>query len=139
MSAYPIDWYWQIGSDTSRYWSSKLAAYVAALPVGAGLTVINSEQSLADVLAVYGYLGPVPHIPDTIDLWILRTVLANKGYLTQVQTAIDNSTDLAIKNLWAYGYVTHRNSRFITALTNALGLTSAQVDQVFIAASNVIG
>ena len=60
MRAYdPTDWHWQIGDDETRYWSSAQGGYVEALPEGAGLTRIDSEDSLSGVLAVYGLPGPV--------------------------------------------------------------------------------
>jgi hypothetical protein len=53
----PFDWYWQV-AGRSDYWSSKAAAYVEALPGGAHLTTINTEEELSDVLRPYGLRGP---------------------------------------------------------------------------------
>lgn len=46
----PKDWHWCIGGNTKRYWSSKQAAYVDALPDDAGVTNIVSEDELWEVL-----------------------------------------------------------------------------------------
>lgn len=46
----PDNWFWTINGDTSRYWSSASAAYVAVLPENAGITNIDSEASLWGVL-----------------------------------------------------------------------------------------
>lgn len=54
----PHAWYWQVGDDETRYWSSTAGAYVTELPEGAGLTRIDGEQNLNDVLKVYGLSGP---------------------------------------------------------------------------------
>lgn len=54
----PHDWYWIVGGDESRFWSSAAGAYVEQLPEGAGFTRILSEAELDDVLAPYGLLGP---------------------------------------------------------------------------------
>lgn len=51
MSVYPSDWFWMIGNDESRYWSSAAAGYVDALPDGAGATRIASEAELWAVIA----------------------------------------------------------------------------------------
>lgn len=57
----PADWYWYVAGDTSRAWSSKSSAYVAAadVPSDAGTTSIDTEESLADVLRPYGLDAPL--------------------------------------------------------------------------------
>lgn len=47
------------------------------------------------------------------------------------------STDNALKNIWEYGNFADRNSAAINSLAVALGLTSEQVDQMFIDANNL--
>lgn len=47
----PNDWFWIVGNDESHFFSSKAAAYVDALPEGAGVTRIASEAELWEVLA----------------------------------------------------------------------------------------
>jgi CTP:molybdopterin cytidylyltransferase MocA len=54
----PFDWYWIVGGDDSRFWSSKAGAWVDEMPDGAGVTRIASEAELDEVLAAYGLLGP---------------------------------------------------------------------------------
>lgn len=46
----PKDWYWQIGDDSTRFWSSKDKAFVTELPDGAQPSRIASEVELYDVL-----------------------------------------------------------------------------------------
>ena len=60
----PYDWFWIVGGDESRYWSSATAAYVDVLPDGAGVTRIGSESELSAVLAVYGLRGPIVSVDD---------------------------------------------------------------------------
>lgn len=55
----PQDWYWIIGSDTSRAWSSAAGAYVTEWDLDR-VTRIDTEQSLSDVLRPYGLLLPAP-------------------------------------------------------------------------------
>lgn len=55
----PHNWFWIIGGDESRFWSSAAGAYVEVLPEDAGVTRIASEAELNDVLAVYGLPGPL--------------------------------------------------------------------------------
>lgn len=46
----PSNWFWSVGGDKSRFWSSAARAYVDKLPEDAGLTNIASEGELWDVL-----------------------------------------------------------------------------------------
>lgn len=61
----PYHWFWVVGGDLSRAWSSAASAYVVAYSMDR-LTYIDSESSLADVLAPYGLVGPVPWVPKTV-------------------------------------------------------------------------
>lgn len=54
----PTDWYWQIGSDTSKFYSSAAVGFVPSVPEGFTATRIGSQQELADVLIALGV--PVP-------------------------------------------------------------------------------
>lgn len=78
-----------------------------------------------------------PLVPGTIPLWAARTVLQQGNLLDAATTAVNQSTDLALKNVWEYGNFINRNSPAIQSLATALGLTSAQVDEMFIAANNL--
>ena len=55
----PKDWFWQIGEDASRFWSSASAAYVSQAP-GDQLTQIASEDELSEVLRPYDLEVPQP-------------------------------------------------------------------------------
>lgn len=51
MSTYDItDWYWIVGGDETRYWSSAADDWVTTLPPDAGVTRIDTEDSLKRVL-----------------------------------------------------------------------------------------
>jgi hypothetical protein len=47
----PENWFWKIGTDSGRWYSSAAAAYVTELPASAGVTTIGSEADLWAVLA----------------------------------------------------------------------------------------
>lgn len=51
MTSFPEDWFWIVGDDETRFWSSAAGAYVDTLPEGAGVTRIASEAELWAVLA----------------------------------------------------------------------------------------
>ena len=60
----PYDWYWIVGDDQSRAWSSRKMAYVSQWPANR-VTRIASEEDLDIVLRQHGLRGPVV-IPDDV-------------------------------------------------------------------------
>lgn len=81
---------------------------------------------------------PSNPIPQQVPMWAVRTVLQNDGLFDQAQALVEASTDNALKNVWEYGNFADRNSNAIATLSAALGLTSEQVDQMFIDANGLI-
>jgi hypothetical protein len=53
----PKNWFWVVGDDESRAWSSAQNAYVQSWD-SARMTRIASEQTLSEVLRPYGLRGP---------------------------------------------------------------------------------
>lgn len=84
------------------------------------------------------YVPPPPAIPQQVPMWAVRTVLQNDGLFDQADALVKASTDNALKNVWEYGNFADRNSNAIATLSAALGLTSEQVDQMFIDANGLI-
>jgi hypothetical protein len=80
---------------------------------------------------------PPTSIPQQVPMWAVRTVLQNDGLFDQAQALINETDDVALKNVWEYGNFADRNSRAISVLAIELGLTEAQVDQMFIDANNL--
>ena len=83
------------------------------------------------------YVPPPPAIPQQVPMWAVRTVLQNDGLFDQAQALINETDDVALKNVWEYGNFADRGSRAISVLAIELGLTEAQVDQMFIDANNL--
>lgn len=54
----PTDWFWIVGGDESRYWSSVAGDYVTLPPGENGASRIASEAELDEVLAQYDLPGP---------------------------------------------------------------------------------
>lgn len=128
----PYDWYWLVNGGETRFWSSKSSSYVTVLPKDAGFTRIASEIELSEVLAPYGLKGPVDIVPVSVPMWAVRTVLAEDGLFDQADALVKASNDIALKNVWEYGNFADRTSASIVSLGTALGLTEAQIDQMFI-------
>jgi hypothetical protein len=78
MNYTPETWFWQIGADTSRYWSSTEAAYVENVPDGAGLTYVTTEEELSGVLAEYGLVGPIA-IRRRVEKWVIAERIEAAG------------------------------------------------------------
>jgi hypothetical protein len=59
------DWFWIVGGDESRAWSSAAGGYVSEYPTDR-LTRIESEEELSDVLRGYGLPDPVVTVADVV-------------------------------------------------------------------------
>jgi len=103
---------------------------------------ISRKSMLASKLpegaVVEPYIAPPTPIPSTVTRFQALAVLAAGGYLDTVRTYMatldqDNVQRLAWENATDW----ERSSPTLTALAQMLGLTDAQVDDLFIAASQV--
>jgi len=103
---------------------------------------ISRKSMLASKLpegaVVEPYIAPPTLIPTTVTRFQALAVLAAGGYLDTVRTYMatldqDNVQRLAWENATDW----ERSSPTLTALAQMLGLTDAQVDDLFIAASQV--
>ena len=102
---------------------SRMSMLASALPEGA---------------VVEPYVAPPPPIPQTVTRFQALAVLAAGGYLDTVRTYIatldqDNVQRLAWENATDW----ERSSPTLNALAQMLGLTDAQVDDLFVAAAQV--
>jgi len=84
------------------------------------------------------YVAPPPPIPASVTRFQALAVLAAGGYLPTIKTYIatlgeDNITRLAWENATDW----ERTSPTVNAIAAMLGLSDAQVDDLFIAASQV--
>jgi len=89
----PADWYWIVGEDESRWWSSAQAAYVAPLPdwleePGNFVARIGSEAELSDLLDAAGLYGPDLKHTAATKRWRVET-----GGITILGAAIPTSRD----------------------------------------------
>lgn len=73
--------------------------------------------------------------PTPVPMWAVRTVLQTNGLFDQAQALINASTDAALKNVWEYGNFADRNSNSINTLASELGLSNAEVDELFVEAN----
>lgn len=90
--------------------------------------------------AIAEYIAPplVIAVPQTVTRFQALAALHGAGLLTQVQTIInDPATDMLVKLALDNAQTFERNSPTIAALALQLGLTDADIDQLFITASTI--
>lgn len=130
----PHDWFWKVGADESRIWSSKAAAYVDKLPDGAGVTRIASEDELTDVLAEYGLAGPSVRVPERVTARQFKLQLLAEDLLDHVEGWVASqgkAIQLAYDNSGTFA----RDEPMMQAGFKALGFPPEQIDAFFSAAS----
>ena len=75
--------------------------------------------------------------PKVVTMRQARLALLQSGLLQTVQDAIANGTDEAMKIEWEYATEVRRDWASLIALTTELGLTSLQLDDLFILADTL--
>jgi len=75
--------------------------------------------------------------PKTVTMRQARLALLQAGLLATVDTAIANGSDEAMKIEWDYATSIERNWSSLIALTTAMGMTSEQLDDLFLSASTL--
>ena len=119
-----------------------------AEPDWPGLADYDQAVELAEDQAVapgHTYDGsvfapPAPRVPAAVTMRQARLALLGANLLSSVDTAIDalpEPTKSAARIEWEYSNELQRGNALVAALTPALGLTSEQVDALFIAASTL--
>ncbi len=79
-----------------------------------------------------------PGVPQAVTMRQARLALLGAGILSSIDAAIDampSPQKEAARIEWEYSQEVHRDQPLVLALAPALGLTDAQIDALFIAAS----
>lgn len=79
-------------------------------------------------------------VPQIIPNWSLRAQLQIMGLFDSVQTMVDNLTGtekIVAVQQWEYGNQVERYHPLVIQIGTELGLTSQQIDQIFIDANNL--
>jgi hypothetical protein len=98
---------------------------------------IFSVASSGGYGTVAPYAPPPPPVPQEVTLAQARAALLGAGLFTQVDQAIKNSGNPIAAMAWEYTNMVDRNGALVTSLGPATGLTSAQIDALFIAAAAI--
>ena len=110
--------------------AGKIAAPKAITWTPSGCRVATGEH----------YLPPPSDVPQEVTMRQARLALHAAGKLTAVNAAIDALPDppkTAAKIEWEYSSTVRRDSQFVAMLGPALGLDSAALDALFVAASKL--
>ena len=95
-------------------------------------------QWLAEGNTPEPYVAPPPPIPASVTRFQALAVLAAGGYLDTVRTYINTLDQNNVQRLaWENAADWERRSPTLNALATMLGLTDAQVDDLFVAAAQV--
>ena len=81
-----------------------------------------------------------PLVPQSVTMRQARLALLGAGKLAMVDAAIDSMPEpnkSAARIEWEYSNEVQRHNGFVEALGPALGMTSAQIDALFIAAAKL--
>jgi hypothetical protein len=118
-------------------------------PFGAPLGTTDKVGELIIAACLSGKYGEIqefvpepipPHvvvIPQVISMRQARLTLLQANLLSTVETAIGNSTDEAMKIEWEYATEFRRDWISLIALSEALGMTSQQMDELFLLGSSL--
>lgn len=83
---------------------------------------------------------PPPEVPSEVTMRQAKLALLRAGYLTTVNQAIAAMPGVegeAARIEWEYSSVMCRDKPFVQAIGQVVGLTSEQIDNLFIAASRI--
>ena len=84
------------------------------------------------------YVAPPPPIPASVTRFQALAILAAGGYLDTIRTYINTLDQNNVQRLaWENAADWERSSPTLNALAAMLGLNDTQVDDMFIAASNI--
>ena len=132
----PHDWFWIVGGDESRFWSSAQATYVDEFPEGAGLSRILSEDELWGVLRIHFPAGlPADMPPLSVTPAQAKIALFEAELLDQVEALVADYPYRPVSIWWTSALAFERGHAYINALALELDLSDEQVDALFITAA----
>jgi len=90
-------------------------------------------------LEAEAHLNPVlqPELPNVVTMRQARLALLEMGLLATVSEAVANGTDESIKIEWEYSTEINRDSASLIALSTVLGMSSDDLDNIFLLAGTL--
>lgn len=107
-----------------------------------GWIVMQGERPTPEHVAQEdgSWVIPPPPVPQVVTMRQARISLSRAGHLAQVEqllAAMEGQAGEEARIEWEYSQEVHRNKPFVVQIGAGLGLTSAQIDELFIAAAGL--
>lgn len=133
----PQDWFWVVGDDVSRMWSSAAKAYVPFDPS----EYFSEAPTEADVLAAltaagYPHLGP-GYFPRTVAMWQARAALSMAGLIDAANAAVAASGSAEMQAAWEYATEAQFDSPSIQGIAAALSVSQDALKDLFKSAASL--
>ena len=93
-----------------------------------------------DYGAVSEYIPPVAIVPNVVTMRQARLALLANGLLADIETEIANMAEpdkSAVTIEWEYSQTVERDRPFVTTLGSLLGLSDAELDDLFVLAATL--
>jgi hypothetical protein len=117
-------------------------AIAERFPAEVAATIVDAPPGVAEWWAYAGGAFSAPAapvasaVPSSISPAQARIALHNAGLLDRVEAAV-SAADIVTQIAWAQATSIERDSPTVAALSAALGLTDAQIDDLFTAAAAI--
>ncbi len=148
----PLNWFWVVGGDESRVWSSAASSYLPSADAsfvgwvdrGGIATRIANARELSDVLAVYDLVGPYvstdpndyPLRPD--QFFAMLAIAGLTDAVTAAVAAIPDARQRAIAGAKLnHTDAFHRDNPLFETLKAGVGVTDAQIDAMWMQAKDL--
>jgi hypothetical protein len=99
--------------------------------IAGGMTAADRDTAIAAFFAAHPTSAPA-----TVAMWKAKAALAAAGLLAQVDAAVAAQPQ-AVQLAWEYATELHRDSSTLAAMAATIGLSAAQIDELFRQASAV--
>lgn len=96
---------------------------------------LAQRAAAAEVIAAFDI--DAASVPVSVKMWQAKAALAAAGKLATATAAIEASGSEPLKLAWEYATDISRASASVAAIGGVLGMTSAEVDALFIAAAQI--
>jgi hypothetical protein len=113
--------------------ASEITMSLARIRGGAGTA--GDEAALESAIDAAPPIALAVPVPQDVELWRAREVLKRHDLLDRAFTIADDSGNTALRSFLEYGNAISRNSPILASLAQALQLSPAQVDDMFVEAN----
>jgi hypothetical protein len=130
--------YYYNGEQVREFDAALMQAWIdAANPKASGWVLIADPPGPGYTWDGTEWVAPPVYIPTQVTAFQARAALLGAGLLDTVQAAVDGSNNPTLMLAWEYALHFERQSPTIAAMSQALGMTDAQVDELFTAAAQI--